>query len=88
MRREQHHCLLNVAWLLFSLRQVSRRYYNSHALVDVVLAAEFDPPLREGVPSRGTRVRQPRIVVSTPTTISKGAHNLHESLGADYNPCW
>ena len=65
-------------------RQVSRRYYNSHALVDVTLSAVFDPPLREGAPSCDTRVRQPRIVVSTPTTIRQGAHNL--CIAPDHSP--
>lgn len=53
--------------------QVSRRYYNSHALVDVTLSAVFDPPLKDGKLAENAKVRSPRIVVSSPVTISKGA---------------
>ena len=63
-------------------RQVSRRYYNAHALVDVTLSAVFDPPLEDGAPARGARIRQPRFVISTPVTIPTGVHMQPSSKGA------
>ena len=53
--------------------QVSRRYYNAHALVDVTVSAVFDPPLQQGEPESNTKITEAKIVVSTPTVIGKGA---------------
>ena len=54
-------------------RQVSKRYYNAHALVDVTIALEFKPPLMDGKFAEGVHplVQDPKIVVSVPTIIHK-----------------
>ncbi|EIE21740.1 molybdenum cofactor-binding domain-containing protein [Coccomyxa subellipsoidea C-169] len=55
--------------------KVSKRYYNAHALVDVTLSVVFEPPLMEGKFPDGVHplVKHPKIIVSVPTVIHKGA---------------
>ena len=65
------------------LIQVSKRYYNAHALVDVTLSVVFEPPLMEGKFPDGVHplVKHPKIIVSVPIVIHKGEH-----CNADYLP--
>lgn len=53
--------------------QVSKRYYNSHAFVDLTVSAVFDPPLMDGKCAGGKppRVLDPVVIISVPTVISK-----------------
>jgi hypothetical protein len=58
--------------------QVSKRYYNAHALVDVTLSVVFEPPLMDGRFPDGVHplIKDPKIVVSVPTVIHKGARSV------------
>lgn len=55
--------------------QVSKRYYNAHAYVDVTMSVVFEPPLMDGKFPDGVHplVKQPRIVASVPTILPSGA---------------
>lgn len=59
---------------------MSKRYYNSHALVDLTISAVFDPPLKDGKFSGGKppKVLEPILVISVPTVI-------HKSSGQRFN---
>ena len=58
--------------------QVSKRYYNAHALVDVTLSAVFEPPLMDGRFPDGVHplIKDPKIIFSVPTLIHKGARSV------------